>query len=155
MQMIAIKRPRLCPVGAPSKVAIGLPVSWLGGGGKREYRDGRHPVAPVQQGPAVRARRGLAAPAAWHIRILPHARPSARRRCAGVYVRAGPEAAPARDLKPAQRSVARSPRRGGRGRHWRDAAAATAAPSADAALLPPRRAPDESRLARASAGPRT
>src|SRR3954451_23449626 len=155
MQIIAKTKAPAAFAGAFFEGRIVTKISWPGGAGKRGYRDGRRPVARPQQGPGDRASPVLAAPGAFRIQIPAHGPPSDPPRCAAACVPAAAATAPSPDWKTEPRSAGRWPRRGGRKRHLRGAAAATSLPFADALLPRFRREPGESRLARASAGLRT
>src|SRR6478609_139241 len=138
--------------GASLVTRIVTNVRSIAGAGRLGYQDGRRPVALLQQVPGGHERPGLAVPGAEHTRI-PVPVPSAGPPCAEVYVPAAAATAPSPDRQHGPRSAARSLRRGGRGRHWPGAAAATAGSSAGA-LPRPRRGPAGFRPAPASEGPR-
>src|SRR6185437_4153865 len=154
------QEPRQWSAGALFAATIVTILKWPAAAEMRGYQDDRLPVAPRQQvrdargcpSPAARNAAHILTPARW-LRSVPE--PSASRACA-------PAAAAlqaSRDPTRGPRSAARCPHRGGRDRHWRGAATATAGSSAG--VPPPirrglaRPGPGESRLEPASAGPRT
>src|ERR1700722_983197 len=102
------------------------------GAGRPEYQDGRRPVALLQQVRGGHGRRVLGAPAGEHTLIPVRESRFAARRCVGAFAPAAAASAPSPDRRRGPRSAARSLRRGGRGRHWPGAAAATSGSFADA-----------------------
>src|SRR5262249_4206308 len=131
------------PIGAGtwSRDRLLQTVSWSGGAGRPGYRDGPLPVAAGPRGLGGRANQGPAAASAARTRAPGRedaaAEPGgAASASAAVAVQ---EPSPASrawtawpDPRRERRSAARSLRRGGRGRHWRAAAAGTGGSSADA-----------------------
>ncbi|MGY4357055.1 hypothetical protein ACVW0J_003548 [Bradyrhizobium sp. i1.7.7] len=109
----------------PGPFFVGLIVTILrspDASGRPGYQDGRHPVAPAQQAPGGHACPGPEAQDGGHTPIPARSPRSAAPRSSGAGDRA---AAASRDRRCGLRPAPHSPRRGGRGRHWRGAGATT------------------------------
>src|SRR5436305_13031667 len=81
MQIVARRRGPGGAAGASCMVGIVTKISWPGGEGRPEYRDGRPPVLPAQQAQAGHENLVLEARAGAHIPIPARGPPSLRLRC--------------------------------------------------------------------------